>query len=329
MEQQLLSVIIPTYNRADLIIQTLDSIKAQTYPHWECIVVDDGGTDHTPALVQQYCESDARFQYFLRPNDCIKGANACRNYGFEQSRGAYVKWFDSDDLMHPDFLKKQLEALEGNPELDFTACFSKIFTDTVADATEDFNPQVTEGENAIYNFILGKLFFLTPAPLWRKRFLSGKDLFDETLFNAHETDFNLRMLIAGARFSYQKETLFYVRRGHPSIDKSANTNTDSLQSQFDYFDKVYHFLQGNTFFSAADTKALERYTIFRKAIFYSLIVQLGNRKYAARDLKILLWQLRTSGMPWCNRIKYVAGLYLFWYFNKGYWLIYQKEFDLR
>lgn len=329
MEAPLVSIIIPTYNRADLIAQTLDSIKAQGYTNWECIVVDDGGTDATPELLQKYCENDARFRYFIRPENRRKGANACRNYGFEQSRGAFVKWFDSDDLMHPDFIQKQVATLGSHPELDFTACFSKIFTTSASDASEDFNPVWVENSDALYQFIIGKLFFLTPSPLWKRDFLAGKPLFDETLHNAHETDFNFRMLLAGARFSYQKETLFYVRRSHQSIDRTANSNTDSLQSQFDYFDKVYHLIGSGDYFSADKTNKIRQYTIFRKAIFYSLIVQLGHREYAAKDLKILLRQLRVSGMPALSRIKYTIGLYLFWYCHRGYWLIYQKQFDLR
>ncbi|WP_372938266.1 glycosyltransferase family 2 protein, partial [Seonamhaeicola sp.] len=90
MSQPLVSIIIPTYNRAHLIGETLDSVLAQTYTHWECIVVDDGSSDHTSQVVATYCKNDARFQYHQRPLDRPKGANACRNYGFELSKGEYI-----------------------------------------------------------------------------------------------------------------------------------------------------------------------------------------------------------------------------------------------
>ena len=76
----LVSIIIPTYNRAHLIAETLDSIIAQTYTNWECIVVDDGSTDPTDELMETYCKKDSRFQYYHRPKNRPKGANACRNY---------------------------------------------------------------------------------------------------------------------------------------------------------------------------------------------------------------------------------------------------------
>lgn len=83
MTQPLVSIIIPTYNRAHLIGETLDSVMAQTYTNWECIVVDDGSTDNTAELLVVYCNKDNRFQYHHRPKDRPKGANAYRNYGID------------------------------------------------------------------------------------------------------------------------------------------------------------------------------------------------------------------------------------------------------
>ena len=82
----LISIIIPTYNRSHLLGETLDSVLIQTYRNWECIVVDDGSTDYTPELMEFYIRKDSRFSFYRRPEEKAKGANACRNYGFEKSR---------------------------------------------------------------------------------------------------------------------------------------------------------------------------------------------------------------------------------------------------
>lgn len=103
--QPLVTIIVPTYNRAHIIGETLDSVLAQTYQNWECIVVDDGSTDGTAILMKGYIENDDRFQYHHRPKERLPGGNEARNYGFEVSRGAYINWLDSDDL----FSKKKLE----------------------------------------------------------------------------------------------------------------------------------------------------------------------------------------------------------------------------
>ena len=79
----LVSIIIPSYNRAKLLEETLDSILAQTWKNWECIVVDDGSTDSTEELLKMKYLNDKRFTWYRRPQDVPKGANACRNYGFQ------------------------------------------------------------------------------------------------------------------------------------------------------------------------------------------------------------------------------------------------------
>lgn len=114
----LVSVIIPTYNRAHLIGETLESILAQTYSQWECIVVDDGSSDSTEEVMGEYLKKDSRFKFYHRPTERIKGANACRNYGFENSTGDYVIWFDSDDLMTSNHIALKVEQIVSN-EVDF------------------------------------------------------------------------------------------------------------------------------------------------------------------------------------------------------------------
>ena len=76
MNLSLISIIIPTYNRAHLISETLDSILAQTYLNWECIVVDDGSTDTTADVMREYIKKNSRFQYHQRPDNRKKGPNS-------------------------------------------------------------------------------------------------------------------------------------------------------------------------------------------------------------------------------------------------------------
>ncbi len=85
---------------------------AQTYQNWECIVVDDGSTDRTKTVVQGYVKKDTRFILVDRPETHQPGGNGARNYGFEISKGDYIQWFDSDDLMQPDFLSEKINSLK-------------------------------------------------------------------------------------------------------------------------------------------------------------------------------------------------------------------------
>src|SRR5690554_713750 len=154
-QNPLVSIIIPTYNRAHLIGETLDSVLAQTYQNWECIVVDDGSTDNTEEVMAAYIAKDARFQYHHRPKDRLPGGNAARNYGFEVSRGEYVNWFDSDDLMLSDFIESSIQILLSN-KVDLVLFDFKYFNDETGEITFDRKNQTS---NLLEDYVSFKINF--------------------------------------------------------------------------------------------------------------------------------------------------------------------------
>ena len=97
----LFSVIIPTYNRAHLISQAIESILAQTYPVWELIIVDDGSTDNTREVVNKY--QDKRIKYFFKKNE---ERSIARNYGISKASGDYISFLDDDDYYLPQFFEE-------------------------------------------------------------------------------------------------------------------------------------------------------------------------------------------------------------------------------
>ena len=97
---QFFSIIIPTYNRADLISATLRSVQAQEFVEFEVLIVDDGSKDNTATVVQPFL-TDSRFQYLPKAN---AERGAARNYGLERAQGEYAIFLDSDDLFHPNHL---------------------------------------------------------------------------------------------------------------------------------------------------------------------------------------------------------------------------------
>ena len=119
MTEPLVSIIIANYNRAHLIEETLNSIKNQSYTFFECIIVDDGSTDDSVNVIQNWIQGDERFHFFRRPKSIRKGANACRNWGFkEKCKGDLIKFFDSDDIMLKDHIRISVEQII-EEELDF------------------------------------------------------------------------------------------------------------------------------------------------------------------------------------------------------------------
>lgn len=118
------SVLIPAYNAAAYIEQTLDSVLAQTWPHLEVIVVDDGSRDDTLAKAQRYASTTV--QVVSQAN---AGASAARNRAFALATGDYIQYLDADDLLHPDKVKAQLECLAQRPEARLSASAWGMFYD--------------------------------------------------------------------------------------------------------------------------------------------------------------------------------------------------------
>lgn len=111
----LISVIVPIYNMEKLMRKCLDSILAQTFPDYECLLIDDGSKDGSPAICDEYAAKDRRFKAFHKPNG---GLSDARNYGLARAQGEYTIFFDPDDWVDEDCLKDLYEkAKETNADI--------------------------------------------------------------------------------------------------------------------------------------------------------------------------------------------------------------------
>ena len=248
MEEPLVSIIIPTYNRASLIGETLDSVRAQTYRNWECVVVDDGSIDNTKKAVQQYTDKDPRFILVNRPDTHQPGGNGARNYGFLKSRGDYVLWLDSDDLLHPDYLLKQITTLIANPEVNWAVCNSYIFQDRV---TNRFS-KLYESNNLtdtypLKRYVLRKLGIHTTSAVFCRKFLmeveSKSGLFKEDLKQSQEWELFSRLLFFDSNYLVLDEELLFIRNSTLSITSDYfNQKPEITRSQIQALNYVYDFL---------------------------------------------------------------------------------------
>lgn len=100
---------VPSYNRANLLKDAIESTIAQTYPHWELIIVDDKSTDNTAEVVKAYATKDPRIKYFLNPE---KGVSSARNFGIQVAQGQYIAFLDDDDISLPHRFESQLKAMK-------------------------------------------------------------------------------------------------------------------------------------------------------------------------------------------------------------------------
>jgi glycosyltransferase involved in cell wall biosynthesis len=110
----LISVIVPCYNQAQFLDECLQSVWDQTYPHWECIVVNDGSPDNTEEVVMPWLKKDSRFKYIRKENG---GPGSTRNAGIKIAQGEYIQLLDADDTIHKLKFEKQLECMQNQSDI--------------------------------------------------------------------------------------------------------------------------------------------------------------------------------------------------------------------
>lgn len=202
----LISVVIPTHNRATLVRRAIGSVLQQTHAEFEVVVVDDASVDGTEAVVAGI--QDARIR-LLRLNTRSGPARA-RNHGIQASRGELVALLDSDDEWVPTKLERQVSCLAGSadPERTLVYCFHAR-RDTLTDRTITQRTTAHEGSSCFAQLVRG-WGFVTSSPLLRRSLLLTAGGFDETLPAGEDHDLWLRLAAAGVHFAAVSEALVLV-----------------------------------------------------------------------------------------------------------------------
>lgn len=269
----MISLIIPTYNRAHYISDTLDSVLKQTYTQWECIIVDDGSTDDTASIINTYVQQDNRFIYVKRPKDYPKGGNGARNYGYKIAKGEFVNWFDDDDIMLPNFLRDKINTIKtsqalvigygyyANKDLDI-----KRTMRTATSITDLFS-----------HYALWQSEILLPSVLFRKSFLKGKPLFNIKIKRGQETEFFSRVFFGVSSTEFEVLSSYgFVYRLHDvsKTGKSLNYNSEIVKDT----SFIYH-------------ENLKRGIVLKNQVvinyFYVKIIALWFRSLRHKDIKNL------------------------------------------
>lgn len=304
-----ISIIIPVYNCKFFINQTLDSIINQTFDDWECILVDDHSTDNVFSILKEYEKKDKRFKVFLRPLTIRKGANACRNYGFLQTKGLYIKWFDCDDIMLPNHLEIAFHTLVGNT-LDF------VVTDTL-----NFNHDTNEFIGKTYDFDR-KNDSITAENLAIKRigwitddFLGTRELVENIKFNENiislgdEYNFFIRILHQPFKAVFINEILTHRR-----VHKDSITNIDTEKSN-----KYFAIIANLKYQTALDLVAYRDVKLIRWFLSgymrYSFMLAIENKTIPYKNEA---FKLICKYYSFSKGIAFVLALILGHYFNKGY-----------
>ncbi len=234
------TVVIPTFNREATLPATLDALRAQTDPDWECVLVDDGSSDQTLALARKAAQEDARFRVLERPADRPKGANACRNLGAAESQGNHLIFLDSDDVLTPNCIAGRKACVAAHPKADYWVFTSEVRR-TDAPAGKTFNRDPKSGATTHYLglFLTDQVPWLIMSPLWKAQTFAQLGGFDEGLQRHQDADLHVRALLAGLhmhRAPGTADNTWLIGSEHRQRDFEWRRRR--LVSTFAYLDKV-------------------------------------------------------------------------------------------
>lgn len=223
--QPLVSIIVPCYNQARYLPDALASVASQTYPHWECIIVNDGSLDHTSEVARQWLEKDDRFKYVEKQNG---GLSSARNAGLKLAKGEYIQLLDADDLLEADKIKVQItRSVEDRGGVDVWVSGYRYFQDTdesrqlLIFGPLDILPEVAMDRGDKKDVV--KLFarrnpMVVSAPLYHKSVFHKIGQFDEELGANEDWDFHFRCAVGGIVFQHcgyapHSKTLIRIHAG--------------------------------------------------------------------------------------------------------------------
>ncbi len=198
--------------------QTLDSLRAQEDPRWEAVLMDDGSTDDSPAMIKAAAAVDSRIRFCHRSRE-PKGACTCRNEAVSVARGDLLVFLDTDDLLTPECVRQRVAMMDTAPELDFAIFPSTLFRDQPGDLNLWWN--IDNGRPLLERQFHQDAICQGTGPVFRKESLLRAGGWDESLALWQDIDLFFRMLIQGYRFKicFDHPADLHIRRNESSLSR--------------------------------------------------------------------------------------------------------------
>jgi hypothetical protein len=293
MSQPAISVVVPAYNTAEFIAETLASVLAQTFTDYEVIVVNDGSPD-TPELERVLEPFRARIQYIVQTN---RGLSAARNAGIAIARGELIALLDSDDVWTPDYLEHQLQVMRDGG-YDVVYSNATTFGDPMRAGRLFMDMHPSSGE-ATFEALVSQRCNVMVSVLARRDALVGAGLFDESLRSSEDFDMWLRIAHRGGRIGYHRRPLVGSRLRAGSLSANA---VSMCQHIIRVFDKAASEL--------ALTPSEQRLVADRRAHFAALLrMHEGRRAFFNGDAEAAVRAL-TDANAHLRRRKLTAAVIL-------------------
>jgi glycosyltransferase involved in cell wall biosynthesis len=306
-----ISIVIPAYNVATYIVETLESVLAQTRDDYEVIVVNDGSpdTEEFELAIQPYLE---RIVYLKQKN---RGASVARNTGVRAARGELIAFLDADDLWLPTYLEDQLKFMR-DQDCDLVCADAMVFGDNTAhgqtymDSLMKTAPPV--GRVTFLELVNADRSLITSGVIARREQILAVGLFDEALRNAQDLDLWLRLVRHGARLAYQRRVLLRYRSRPDGLTGDAINSHRRELRVFDKIEQSYDLSPGErdqVLSVIRDRRALLEYELGK---LYLLPGDFARARESFAKANSLRRSWKTQGALWFARLapRWMKALYV-------------------
>lgn len=220
------SIIIPCFNQGHFLNDTLKSVYNQSYVNWECIIINDGSTDNTEKIANQWVNKDLRFKYFYKING---GLSSARNLGLEKVDGEYLLFLDSDDCIHIDKISKSIDLVISKKSdiviSDFKR-FSKNFNQ-LKPAFCNLSEQEFTFESILFNW--DTKFAFPPHSCFLSSYLFDNLRFNENLKAKEDWFMWIEVFKKNPKVEYIDEPLAFYRKNPKSMTKDMNHMSENTK----------------------------------------------------------------------------------------------------
>lgn len=254
MCNKLVSIVIPTFNNAGVVGQTIESLQAQKYPNWEALFVDDGSSDSTIDIIKSYRFLDFRINIIKR-DELPKGGSHCRNIGINNAKGDYLILLDSDDILTPNCIKKRVEEMN-NSKYDFIVNRMVTFKDSLILGKNVGDKTI---KKPLYAFAGGHAVWQITQPIYRMDFIRKLGGLDLDFLRLQDIEFELRATALS-------EGNFLLKLNTPEVDcyyrlSNSNITASKYLLTLEQYDKF-----ANLVYKLREVGHLKSDCLFRKSL---------------------------------------------------------------
>lgn len=306
-----ISVIVPIYNMEKLMRKCLNSILAQTFQDYECLLIDDGSKDSSPAICDEYAAKDPRFKAYHKPNG---GLSDARNYGIERAQGVYTIFFDPDDWVDADCLT-DMYAKARETDADMVMC-DLYYNDPYRQSYCKQEPTSLDHNDVLKDLIIGKVYGFTVTKLLRRTLYQQYDLkYPVGMYGCEDQYAMCKLLKNDIKIAYLTKAYYhYMHYGKDTLSRHYDETT--YQHDMSIRQKFCELLSDTSYEQLA-FESKSRWILYRAFMY-------GRNEFSSKQFKKLFFSFKQYAVS-------TSPAYMKYFYNLafvGYYHLSRNAFEV-